>query len=67
MRRLAAPRELERGRAGRGLPLGHDSKATPEANRATSRELSDAEASEIRARAGHYLETFDYKSFVPPK
>ena len=48
-------------------PWGTIRKGTPEANRATSRELSEAEASEIRARAGHYLETFDYKSFVPPK
>ena len=48
-------------------PWGTIRKATPETNRATARELTEAEASEIRARAGHYLETFDYKSFLPPR
>jgi hypothetical protein len=44
-------------------PWGTIRQATPEANRATARELTDAESSEVRARAGIYLETFDYKSF----
>ena len=44
-------------------PWGTIRQATPEANRATAGELTPAEASEVRARAGTYLETFDYKSF----
>ena len=44
-------------------PWGTIRQATPEANRATAQELTAAEASEVRARAGIYLETFDYKSF----
>jgi hypothetical protein len=44
-------------------PWGTIRRATPEANRATAGELTSAESSEVRARAGIYLETFDYKSF----
>jgi hypothetical protein len=44
-------------------PWGTIRRATPEANRATARELSESEAAEVRVRASHYLETFDYKSF----
>jgi hypothetical protein len=49
---------------GEVYPWGTIRTATPEANRATARELSDAERGEIRARTWQYLETFDYKSFV---
>jgi hypothetical protein len=45
-------------------PWGTIRRATPEANRATAAELSAAERAEVRDRAGHYLEVFDYKSFV---
>jgi len=45
-------------------PWGTIRRATPEANRATARELSESEATEVRVRASHYLETFDYKSFL---
>ncbi len=45
-------------------PWGTIRKATPEANLATARELSEAEREEVRARAFPFLETFDYKSFV---
>ncbi len=44
-------------------PWGTIRRATPEANRATAAELSAASASEIRERARHYLEAFDYASF----
>lgn len=45
-------------------PWGTIRKATPEANKATALELSQAERDEIRARTWQYLEVFDYKSFV---
>jgi hypothetical protein len=45
-------------------PWGTIRMPTPEANRATARELSPRQIDEIRARAHPYLETFDYKSFV---
>lgn len=45
-------------------PWGTIRKATPETNRATAAELSDAEQGEVRSRAWQYLEVFDYKSFV---
>ena len=45
-------------------PWGTIRKATPEANRATARELSDRERAEIRTWTWQYLEVFDYKSFV---
>lgn len=45
-------------------PWGTIRRATPEANRATARELSESETTEVRVRASHYLETFDYKSFL---
>lgn len=45
-------------------PWGTIRKATPDANRATARELSAAERDEVRARARPYLESFDYKGFV---
>jgi hypothetical protein len=45
-------------------PWGTIRKATPEANRATAKELSQAERDEIRARTWQYLDVFDYKSFL---
>lgn len=45
-------------------PWGTIRKATPEANRATARELSAQEQAEIRARAWQYLDAFDYGTFV---
>lgn len=45
-------------------PWGTIRTPSPEANRATADELSEAERAEVRARAGHYLEVFDYKSFI---
>ncbi len=45
-------------------PWGAIRKATPEANRATALELSLQEREAIAAHAGHYLEHFDYKSFL---
>ena len=45
-------------------PWGTIRSATTEANCATALELSNAERDEVRARAGHYLEIFDYKSFI---
>jgi hypothetical protein len=45
-------------------PWGTIRRASSEANRATAAELSDQEREEIRARAGHYLEVFDYQSFI---
>jgi hypothetical protein len=45
-------------------PWGTIRKATSAANRATALELSAAERDEVRARAGHYLEVFDYKYFI---
>ena len=45
-------------------PWGTIRSATPEANRATALELSEAERDEVRARAGHYLEVFDYQHFI---
>lgn len=45
-------------------PWGTIRRATPEANRATARELSESETTEVRVRASQYLETFDYKSFL---
>ena len=47
------------------VPAGAGLKALDfEANRATARELSDAETAEIREHAGGFLEDFDFKSFV---
>lgn len=45
-------------------PWGTIRTATPEANRATALELSEAERAEVRAWTWQYLETFDYKGFV---
>ena len=45
-------------------PWGTIRSATAEANRATALELSKLESEEVRARAGHYLEIFDYKNFI---
>ena len=45
-------------------PWGTIRKPSPEANRATAEELSEDERADVRARAGHYLEVFDYKSFI---
>lgn len=45
-------------------PWGTIRSATPEANRATAAELSDAERSDVRSRAGLYLETLGYDSFA---
>lgn len=45
-------------------PWGTIRQATPAANLATAQELSAAERAEIRARAGQYLDVFDYKQIV---
>jgi hypothetical protein len=45
-------------------PWGMIRVPTPEANRATAGHLSTAQIEEIRRRAGPYLETLDYKSFI---
>lgn len=45
-------------------PWGTIRKATSEANRATSKELSPRERDEIRTYAWQYLDVFDYKSFL---
>ena len=45
-------------------PWGTIRRPTPHANRATALELSEAEKAEVQARAGLYLEAFDYKSFL---
>ncbi|MFC1462373.1 sulfotransferase [Verrucomicrobiota bacterium] len=45
-------------------PWGTIRSATPEANKATAEELSDAEKDEIRMRTWQYLDVLDYKSFV---
>ncbi|MEP6993843.1 MAG: sulfotransferase [Acidobacteriota bacterium] len=47
-------------------PWGTIRKATPQANRSTAGELSEAERGAIRDAAGPYLETFDYKGFLTP-
>lgn len=46
-------------------PWGTIRSATPEANRATAAELSEAECGEVAARAGHYLEVFGYSDLDP--
>lgn len=46
------------------FPWGTIRKATPAANLATARELSQAEQDEIRARTWQYLDVFDYKSIL---
>jgi len=45
-------------------PWGTIRKATPAANIATANELSDEEKEEVRMRAGHFLEVFDYQDMV---
>jgi len=45
-------------------PWGTIRTPTPEANRATARELSTAEREAVRLRAGAYLEHFDYVDFI---
>lgn len=45
-------------------PWGTIRRATPEANLATAKELSDQEQSEIHDRAWQYLDVFDYRSFL---
>jgi hypothetical protein len=45
-------------------PWGTIRQATPEANRATAKELLASERAEIRSRTWQYLEIFDYKSFI---
>jgi len=45
-------------------PWGTIREATPEANRRTAEELSQAERDEVRQRAKQYLEALDYKSFL---
>lgn len=45
-------------------PWGTIRKATPTTNRATAEELSTEEREDIRSRAWHYLDVFDYKNFV---
>lgn len=43
-------------------PWGTIRRPTLEANRAATASLSDAERSDIAARAWQYLETFDYRA-----
>lgn len=45
-------------------PWGTIRQANSNANKATADELTQAERDEIRWRAGHYLDVFDYRSFV---
>jgi hypothetical protein len=45
-------------------PWGTVRTPTPEANRATAEELTDAEKEEIRIRARPYLEHFDYENYL---
>lgn len=45
-------------------PWGTIRKATPEANKATALELSQAERDEIRARTWQYLDVLGYRDFV---
>ena len=45
-------------------PWGTIRAATPEANRATADLLTAAERGEIKAYAGQYLDTFDYRDFA---
>jgi len=45
-------------------PWGTIRTPTPEANRTTAELLSPAERSEVRTRAGHYLDAFDYQRFL---
>ena len=45
-------------------PWGTIRSATAEANKNTAHELSSDEQAEVRARAGHYLDTFDYQKFI---
>jgi len=46
-------------------PWGTIRRATPEANREAAEALSRREQEEIRRRASPYLESFDFKSFIP--
>jgi hypothetical protein len=45
-------------------PWGTIRRATPDANLATAKELSDQEQAEIRAHSWQYLDVFDYQSFL---
>jgi hypothetical protein len=45
-------------------PWGTIRAPTSAANRATAHELTKQEKVEIQERAGHYLEDFDYKTFL---
>jgi hypothetical protein len=45
-------------------PWGTIRRATPEANLATAKELSESEQAAIRAHTWQYLEAFDYKTFI---
>ncbi|MBI4550161.1 MAG: sulfotransferase [Candidatus Omnitrophica bacterium] len=45
-------------------PWGTIRRASPEANRATARELDADEIAEVRSRAKVYLEALDYKNFI---
>jgi hypothetical protein len=45
-------------------PWGTIRKATPEANLATAKELSEKERGEVREYANQYLEVFNYKDFL---
>jgi hypothetical protein len=45
-------------------PWGTIRKANPDANRATADELSSKEKDEVAAYAGHFLDAFDYRSFL---
>jgi len=46
------------------FPWGTIRRATPEANLETARGLSEEEREEVRARAGRYLDEFDYRDFL---
>ena len=45
-------------------PWGTIRTPTPQANLDTAKELTPEQIAEIRIRAAHYLETFDYKNFL---
>lgn len=49
---------------GEVYPWGTIRTPTPEANRATALELSEAERAEVRARASPYLDLLDYGGFL---
>jgi Sulfotransferase family len=48
------------------FPWGTIRRATPDANRATAAELSEAERAAVRAAAGPYLQDLGYENFLAP-